>query len=281
MEKPTDWLLLWKQIIEETGKSREKEGAQRKDVWKDKAKWFNDNVKKRWNKPDSSRAFIIEKLKRNPGATLLDIGAGTGAWACVLAPHAGRVVAVEPSEAMASFMRKNVQEMGLKNVEVIQESWPEAQTGACDFSLCSHAMYGYPDFRRFIVRMEEVTKKTCFLLLRAPVRDGIMAEAAMRVWGQPHDSPNFHIAINALIQMGIFPNIIMEDTGLWEPWTNESIEEALADVKRKLGMVDEKTHDGFLCDLLSRRLVFEQGKYVWPRGVRSALVYWDVERAEA
>lgn len=278
MESPTDWMLLWKQIIEEHGKSRVHENKQGMDVWKEKAKWFDENVKKRWSRPDSSRAFILEKLRQNPGATVLDIGAGTGAWACILAQHAGRVIAVEPSDAMASFMRKNVQDMGLKNVEIIQEPWPEARTGPCDFSLCSHAMYGYPDFKGYIERMEEVTEKTCFLLLRVPLSGGVMAEAALRVWGQPHDSPNFQIAYNALIQMGIFPNVIMEDTGLWDPWTNESIEEALADVKRKLGLVYENAHDAFLHDLLERRLVCEEGKYVWPRGVRSALVYWDVER---
>ncbi len=81
-----------------------------------------------------------------------------------------------------------------------------------------------------------------------------------------------------MIQTGIFPNVIMEDTGLWEPWTNESIEEALADVKRKLGLIDENAHDGFIRDLLERRLVFKEGNYVWPRGIRSALVYWDVAR---
>ncbi|HOI06334.1 MAG TPA: methyltransferase domain-containing protein [Deltaproteobacteria bacterium] len=274
----TDWLLLWGQIIEEQGKSHTQDHAQGKDVWKDRAKGFHENVKKRWSRPDSSRTFILERLKENPGSTVLDIGAGTGAWTCLLAQYAGRVVAVEPSGAMASFLRKNVEEMGLANVEVIEETWPEARTGTCDFSLCSHAMYGYPDLERFIFRMEEVTEKTCFLLLRAPTLDGVMAEAAMRVWGQPHDSPNFQIAYNALLQMGICPNVLMEDTGLWEPWRSGSIGEALEDVKRRLGLVGESEHDGFLRDLLERRLTFEDGAYVWPRGVRSALVYWDARK---
>ena len=101
----------------------------------------------------------------------------------------------------------------------------------------------------------------------------------MRVWGHPHDSPNFQVGYNALLQMGLFPNVLMEDTGLWDARTNDSMEEALADVKRRLDLwdVEDSEHDAFLEDLLRRRLTLQDGRYVWPPGVRSALVYWDVE----
>jgi hypothetical protein len=108
-----------------------------------------------------------------------------------------------------------------------------------------------------------------------------MAEAAMRVWGHPHDSANFQIAYNALLQMGIQANVLMEDTGMWKPWKSASIDEALGDVKRRLGLVGETVHDEYLRALLERRLVLENNEYVWPKGVRSALVYWDVSLGTA
>jgi hypothetical protein len=106
-----------------------------------------------------------------------------------------------------------------------------------------------------------------------------LAEAAMRVWGQPHDSPNFQVGYNAMLQMGLFSNVLMEDTGLWEPWTNSSLEEALAEVRRRLGLsdVEHSDHDEFPEDLLRRWLTWRDGQYVWPPGVQSALVYWEVE----
>ena len=55
-----------------------------------------------------------------------------------------------------------------------------------------------------------------------------------------------------------------------------SLEEALSDVKRRFGLGDSAEHDICLRDVLSRRLAFRDGRYVWPREVRSALVYWDV-----
>ncbi len=281
MEPTTDWLLLWRQIVEEHEKSHESNSRRKKDVWKGRAARFDKNVKKRWTRPDSSRSFILGRLKANPGATVLDVGAGTGAWTCIMAPEAGRVVAVEPSESMASILEQNVRDLGLNNVDIIREAWPEADTGLCDFSLCSHAMYGCPDFRGFISRMEEVTEKTCFLLMKMPAMDGVMAEAAMRVWGHPYDSPNFQIAYNALMQMGLYPNVLMEDAGEWAPWTHGSIDEALDDVKRRLGLKDDESHDGFLRSLLERRLKLTNGRYVWPRGVRTALIYWDTEQTPA
>ena len=98
------------------------------------------------------------------------------------------------------------------------------------------------------------------------------------MWGHPYDSPNFQVAYNVMLHMGLFPNVLMEDSGLWDARTNDSLEQALADVKRRLGLlnVEPTERDAFLQDLLRRRLVFQDGHYVWPASVRSALVYWDV-----
>jgi SAM-dependent methyltransferase len=278
MEKTTDWIQLWRELVEahSWGRKRGKPRDANQDVWREKARQFHALVERRWAKPDSSRGFVVAQLDAHPGATVLDIGAGTGAWVALLARHARKVTAVEPSQAMIEVMRQTLAAEGITNVEIVQQTWPDAAVGTHDFSLCSHAMYGYPDLPAFVGRMIEVTRRTCFLVLRVPTADGIMAKAATRIWGQPHDSPNFQVAYNALLQMGIYPSVIMEDTGLWPPWTHASLEDALEDVKRRFGLGENSEHDQFLTDLLRRRLTCEDGQYVWPPGVRSALVYWDV-----
>jgi len=278
MDTTTDWLLLWRQIVEEHAKRREQQETDKNesDDWTERARNFDSGVKERWNKPDSSRSFVISRLREHPGSTLLDIGAGTGAWACLLAPYVKQLTALDPSPAMISVLQENIAEKGIKNINIIQGQWPQATTEKHDFSLCSHAMYGEPDFKEFIERMVDVTRKTCFLLLRVPTPSGLMAELSMRIWGHPHDSPNFHVAYNALLQMSICPNVLMEDTGLWRPWTNDSLEDAVADVKRRFCIEGVRNHDEFIAEKLSHHLTLEDGKYVWPKGVRSALVYWGV-----
>jgi len=279
MERATDWVRLWRELVEARAWSwaTRHQDEERDDVWKAKAHSFDAHVRQRWAKPDSSRRTVLAALQARPGASVLDIGAGTGSWAALLARHARQVTAVEPSPTMIEVMEENLAAEGIDNVQIVQAAWPDVQVGAHDFSLCSHAMYGCPDLPAFIQGMIDVTRHTCFLVMRAPTIDGVLAEAAMRVWGHPYDSPNFQVAYNVMLQMGLFPHVLMEDSGLWDARVNDSLEEALADVKRRLGLsdVEPSEHDAFLQDLLRRRLTWQDGRYVWPPGVRSALVYWD------
>ena len=87
------------------------------------------------------------------------------------------------------------------------------------------------------------------------------------------DSPNFTIAYNILLQMGIYANVVMENTGLWDSRTSESLEEAWSDVKRHLGLNGNSEYNEYLMGLLRRRLTWQDGQYVWPREARSARVY--------
>jgi 2-polyprenyl-3-methyl-5-hydroxy-6-metoxy-1,4-benzoquinol methylase len=273
MEKITDWNALWRELVEVKIRSRKAKGVHRStDVWADRAVGFKEGVKRRWAKPDSSREFILSHI--DPGSTVLDVGAGTGDWAALLARRAGHVTAVEPSSAMIEVMKEALAAEAITNVSIVQGEWPDVSVEPHDYSLCSHAMYGALDLASFIKRMAACTRRTCFLLLRAPSIDGVRAEAAKKIWGQPLDSPNFTIAYNVMLQMGIYANVLLEDTGLWKPRTSPNLEVALADMKRFLGLEQSREHDDYLMDLLRRRLSWQDGLYVWPPEVRSVLVYW-------
>ncbi len=271
MAQSTDWIRLWRELVEAQSPDPERIV---------KPKGFHAATNRRWAKPDSTQEFIIAQLDSTLDGTLLDIGAGTGSWAILMSPHARRITAVDSSPAMIETMQANLSNEKITNVQIVSGAWPDVQVTPHDYSLCSHAMYASPDLPAFIRRMEQATRRTCFLMLRAPTPDGVMAQAAMRIWGHPYDSANFQVCYNALLQMGIFANVLMADTGLWSPWKNASLEEALADVKRRFGLVSASAHDEFLIDLLRRQLTLVDGQYVWPRGVRSALVYWNPNTLE-
>ncbi len=277
MEKVTNWLKLWEQIAKTQVKafSRKKE-FQDDDFWKHKARNFESMVEKRWSKPDSSRQFIASILEKNSGSTVLDIGAGTGAWSVYLAPYAKEVTALEPSDAMGGILAEKLETQCIDNIRLVKGSWPEIDISAHDYILASHSMYGETNFTAFIQKMISTARKTCFLVLRVPFADAIMAKAAQWIWDQPYDSPNFQVAYNALLQMGIYPNVLMETGEPWEPWSNDSMEDALEEIKNRFGVHDTKEHDYFFMSLLEGQLTEQDGKFLWPVGNRSALVCWDV-----
>ena len=277
METLTDWCTLWKELsdIQEKAFSRKKE-HQADDFWKHKAKQFDRMVDERWAKPDSSRDFLIRKLKDTPGATLLDIGAGTGKWSVLVSPYAATVTALEPSLAMQAVLKEKIQTQKITNIEIVTGTWPGDDVAPHDYILASHSMYGVADFIAFVNKMSQTARKACILLLRVPFADSVMAVAAQHVLGQPYDSPNFQIAYNILLGMDIYPDVIMEADGSWPAWTNDSFEAALGEIKNRLNLTDNPAYDDFLSGLLTQHLIVEDDKVVWPAGSKSALVYWEV-----
>ena len=267
MENGTDWLRLWQELVQVRTELKKASANGR----------ITPTASRRWSTLDSTIDFISSRLDTVQDATLLDIGAGNGRLTIALSKHVRQVTAIDSSSAMIQMMQENIRAAYVTNIEPVQGTWPEMQMVAHDFSLCSHAMYGAADFYTFIQQMMGVTRHTCFLLMRAPVPYGIMADAAKHIWGHPYDSPNFQVGYNALLQMGIFPNVMIADTGLWDPWVSPSVEEALDEIKSRFGLGPVEKYDDFLVKLLRQRLVFVNGQYIWPRGVRSALIYWDID----
>ncbi len=277
MEKVTDWIALWKELVEKQGPfwNRKKRSKDNRDKWKDRSQGFYDRVKKRWSKPDPHRDFIVSIISSVRDATVIDIGAGTGAWAVYLSKSAKKITAIEPSAEMRQILRENIKNEGVDNVEVLDKLWPVHNMKTHDFSLASHSVYGCEDLQDFISAMTGATRHTCFMLLRAPDHNGLMSKAANRIWGHPYDSPNFQVAYNAMLQMGMFPNVLMEEKGMWPRWSNKDFEEAFERIRSRFGLEKDTDHDPFLRALLKEHLKEKDGKIQWPSELRTGLVYWN------
>lgn len=275
MEKITNWTKLWADLVLVHEERRHQK--YQSDTWYGRADHFRERVRKRWAAGnDSSRQFVLQTLKDFPEASILDIGAGTGDWALLMAEQGAHVTALDPSMSMLKILTDRVNDSGFKTINVINQSWPQDNLGQYDICFCSHAMYGAPDLPNFITAMQKTALKRCILLIRAPDPNAVMAKAARLVFGHPYDSPNFQIAYNILLSMGIFPNVIMEDRGWWKPWVCENMEAALSEIKQRLALTNETHYDYDLTNLLSSNLKKTDQGLEWPKGVRTALVYWDV-----
>ncbi len=274
-----DYPALWRDLVELADERRQQAGrGHEKDQWKGKAVEFEQRVKERWQQKDSSRDFLLQTLKDFPESTVLDVGAGSGAWASWLASHALSITALDTSASMLAQLHARIAMENLKNVKVLAGCWPDIEVEAHDICFCSHSMYGAKDLAEFVLAMQKVCRKRVILLIRAPQDDGLMAQAARLVWGHPYDSPNYQIAMQILWQQGIFPNVVMEADKLWKPWTHSSQEEALVELKSRLGLFTNAEWDEALKELLEKNLQQENGQNIWPAAMRTALLYWDITR---
>ena len=81
-------------------------------------------------------------------ATLVDLGAGTGALALAAAPFCRRVIAVDVSPAMLDAARNEAARLGVDNVEFVQAGFLsyEHRGDPADFVYSRNALHHLPDF---------------------------------------------------------------------------------------------------------------------------------------
>lgn len=141
-------------------------------------------------------------------------------------------------------------------------------------------MYAAADLAGFVDRMRQTARRECVLVVRAPSRDGLLADAARIAWGHPHFAPDFTVAYNILLDMGLHPDVAVERFARREADPSPSSAAALEEVKRRLGLdPGGGLHDEALADLLRRRLVERDGRLEWPGTVRSAVIHWSTAPA--
>ena len=258
-----DWLELWRElVIATTAQTKSRKRADRH---------ASRPHRKARERPDPLLDFVLQNIDSQ--STVLDVGAGSGRWTIPVAKIARSVTAVEPSDAMLDMLRQNITAANLNNIQIVPARWKEATIEPHDIVTCAHAMYGSQDFAAFVHKIERHAKKRCYLAVRLPAHDGIIGELSLSIYGRRHDSPNAIIAYNALYSVGIYPNVLMEKD-IYH-WVDSTFDEAFARAKRHLRLGSSDAHDELIRDTLTRRLTLANNSYIWPDGMRSALLWWN------
>lgn len=254
-----NWFEMWRELIVANSYRADSEPIRR---------YKNHSHQKR-ERPDPLLDFILQSIDGN--VTVLDIGAGNGRWAIPLAKRAKTVTAIEPDREMVELLKENMKD-SKGNIKIIRSSWEEAQVEAHDIVVCAHAMYSSPDLALFTNKMDHYARKSCYLSIRLPPADGVIGKLSHAIYGRLYDSANAVIAYNALYSLGIYANVLVENEIY--PWVNSTFEEAFLRAKRHLHLESANVHDKLIRDTLGKSLIPAEEGYIWPDGMRSALLWW-------
>ncbi len=209
-----DWAEVWHQKREKyfwTKRLREK-GITNEDYWDNYPDelYFDQSYK---NYPGA----ILEKMKRylSPNSTVLDIGAGDGAYAVPLARVVREVTVVEPSKGQIRRLLKRAE--GQENIMAINKRWEDvAPEELQEYDLVNAAYcFAMPDIKEALVKMWDCTRGVLFLVTQAGSSLAAVYPLFVRGYEPP---PDYIILYNVVYQLGIKANVEINTRRYLYPW---------------------------------------------------------------
>jgi SAM-dependent methyltransferase len=127
LKEPAFWETAWLQARDASLFRTNKSLEEKVNSWNRRARSFKENTagEKGRKRVENvlqwldSQGVILDSVK------VLDIGAGPGTFALAFAERAEEVVAVEPAEAMVSFLQEKIARQECRNIRVVAKTWEE------------------------------------------------------------------------------------------------------------------------------------------------------------
>ncbi len=152
----------WRRMVEEEHAQSDamRPGPSPVDHWQPCAEQFRAD-------PHRTDDLLLERLLAfvEPRHTVVDVGAGGGRLALPIALRCQRVVAVEPSDSMASVLEDQARQFGIENVTVVRSQWEDAEIDAGDVAICAHVVYVVRDIGAFLRKLEAHARDRVMLVL--------------------------------------------------------------------------------------------------------------------
>ncbi len=231
------------------------------DFWERRAKNYHRSTKDAVG--DDPLLFKLRQMI-TPETTVLDVGAGTGRFALALAPSAKHVTVVEPNAAMLHYLRQDVAEAELTNVEYIATNWQDAPDDVrADIVLCSHVLYPIAEIEPFITKLRTATQRACYIYMRASHFDASTSPLWEHFHGEKrYSSPGYIHALDVMFELGIYANVEI----VRMPWVMRypSLNTATAELVEQLILPDDEQTRVELRGLLATWLVERDGFFIPP-----------------
>ncbi|AEB68930.1 MULTISPECIES: class I SAM-dependent methyltransferase [Methanothrix] len=276
------WTDQWRSFIRETSYLHDlgEEKISNDQFWRGYG--IYDQALKHSGYPGEVLNRIISFIKS--GSTLLDIGAGTGAFAIPLSHLTTATVALDPSAYHLQILTGKAREEGLTNIAIIEKEWKDARPGEIneliemnincrngrfdhhengllekisrpevDYALAAYSLFD-EEIEGFLARMIKIAREGTFIVFRGSPPDSLSEFA----YG-PRPQANYLCLYNILKDMGhqfdvmLFPrdyHLPLEMVQKQYRFSNRKAEE-IADHLRSEGRLHER-EDGLWASFSSK-----------------------------
>jgi len=187
---PKLWRRLWAEAQASSAVARRERYGPREDLesWSRRAAAFarqSENAASR-RRRQTQLDWLAERGALEPGYRVLDIGAGPGTFALLLAARVREVVALEPAAGMAAILEKRIKARRLSNLRVVRRTWqeiePEAEGWAGAFDLVFASMSPGVNGPEALEKMLRVSRRFCYLSGWSGSRWGRWGRARGELW---------------------------------------------------------------------------------------------------
>ncbi|OPY52932.1 MAG: 16S rRNA methyltransferase GidB [Methanosaeta sp. PtaU1.Bin060] len=197
-----DWAAEWKQHRDSSPwvqKLKEK-GISSEDFW-DSYKYADSSEE--YDSLSGYPGLVLVKMLRylNENSSVLDIGAGAGAYTIPLAKVARSVTVVEPSKGQIARLQKRARKNGLENIQIINNRWQDVESSDLERYDLVNAAYCFhiPEIVPALQKMLDVTTGALSLVTLA---DHGFKDVYEVIFQEHEGEPEYIYLYNALLQMG-------------------------------------------------------------------------------
>ncbi len=243
------------------------------DPWQRRAKEYDESAK---NKDDGGLLAALWALLKKED-TFLDIGAGTGYHAVKVAEKVQKVLAIEPSAAMAAVLKEKIAVKKLKNIAIEAASWPAcARPKMADVVFSSHVLYGQEEAARFILAMDRAAKRLAIISLALKPASMVFDALRRELWGiSLPPSPTIFEALLLVQELGLNPRYLPFPRSLRQVLFGTD-EESLKKLARRLGLPEELAELEKLALALPKvALKQEDGRYLLGESGPNGFIIWE------
>jgi len=217
--------------------------------------------------------FLKEKGALEKNSSVLDIGCGPGKYTLAFAKEVKTVTGTDISPKMIAFAKENARNRGLKNVKLVQASWPEVNIldsgWEKNFDLVFAAFCPGIDSADALKKMAEASRKHCFMSGFATRKDQVMEGLKKHLSIQNKSWGNqIYFSFNLLWQWVYYPEITYQDRS----WTNEYDIEQKADIL--ITRLNDQANREDIIDYL--KTICVNGKITEQTTSKVAWLYWQV-----